>query len=269
MVSRINWFTISTFIQTFKGWSWVNSPRKLNPEAKAALETVEQAITNRQVHQICLEVCISVFILIVNFHPTGIIEQWNSHWTYPLHILEWMFLSHQPKKMAPTIFELSEQLIIKCCHRYLQLNARDPSKIIIHVTQEQFEWCFANCTALQSALQDFSGQITYHLPGHRLLKLSGETALSVKPLNSHTPLKGVSVDRWLWENRKSHCNMERGRLLADTKALWEWITSNSRAMGCSYGFSTFPPHSSKRGNWFCICNWHTTKIRPSIIKISW
>ncbi|KAL2299493.1 hypothetical protein Nmel_014153 [Mimus melanotis] len=44
---------------------------------------------------------------------------------------------------------------------------------------------------MQSALQEFSGQITYHLPSHRLLKLSRETALSLKPLNSHTPLKGV------------------------------------------------------------------------------
>ncbi|NXO65691.1 POK19 protein, partial [Phainopepla nitens] len=66
-------------------------------------------------------------------------------------------------------------------------------KIITLVTQEQFEWCFANSTTLQSALQNFSGQITYHLPSHKLLKLSGETALSLKPLNSHTPLKGISV----------------------------------------------------------------------------
>lgn len=64
------------------------------------------------------------------------------------------------------------------------LNARDPSKIIIPVTQKQFEWCFANCTALQSALQNFSGEIISHLPSHRLLKLSEETALSLKPLSS-------------------------------------------------------------------------------------
>lgn len=38
----------------------------------------------------------------------------------------------------------------------LQLNARDPSQFIIPTTQEQFEWCFANCTALQSALKKFS-----------------------------------------------------------------------------------------------------------------
>lgn len=153
-----------------KGDPELTSPRKLTPEAKAGLEIVEQAITNRQVHQICPEVCITVFILIVNFHPTGTIGQWNTHWPDPLPILECIFLPHQPRKTAPTVFELIAQLIIKCCHRCLQLNARDPSQIIIPVTQEQFEWCFANCTALQTALQKFSGQIACHLPNHRLLK---------------------------------------------------------------------------------------------------
>lgn len=72
-----------------------------------------------------------------------------------------MFLPHQPKKTAPTVFELITQLNIKCHHKCLQLNANDPSKIIIPVIQEQFKWFFANCTALQSALQNFSRQITY------------------------------------------------------------------------------------------------------------
>ncbi|NXR98647.1 POK19 protein, partial [Oxylabes madagascariensis] len=72
-------------------------------------------------------------------------------------------------------------------------NARDLSKFIIPAPQGHFEWCFANSTDLQSALQNFSRQITYHLPSHRLLKLSGTTAPSLKPLNSCTPLKGVKV----------------------------------------------------------------------------
>ncbi|NWT34179.1 POK11 protein, partial [Cardinalis cardinalis] len=170
LLDTINWLRsylgltnpqLAPLFNILNGDSDLNSPRKLTPEAKAPLKIVEQAITNRQVHQICTEVCITVFILIVNFHPS--VE-------YPLHILERMFLPHQPKKMAPTIFELIAQLIIKCHQRCLQLNARDPSKIIISVTQEQFEWCFANSTALQSVLQNFSGQITYHLPSHKLLQ---------------------------------------------------------------------------------------------------
>lgn len=51
------------------------SPRKLNPEAKAALEMVEQALTNRQVHWVCLEVYITVFIFSVESYPSAIIGQ--------------------------------------------------------------------------------------------------------------------------------------------------------------------------------------------------
>lgn len=111
----------------------------------------------------------------------------------PLHVLEWMFLSHQPKKTAPTISELIAQLIIKCHQRSLQLSAKDPSKIIIPVTQEQSEWCYANSTALRRALQNFSGEIGYHILSHTLFQVTKITALSLKPLNSHTPLKGITV----------------------------------------------------------------------------
>ncbi|NWX63007.1 POK11 protein, partial [Promerops cafer] len=175
---------LSPFFNIIKGDPELTSPRKLTPEAKTALETVDQAITNRQVYWICPEVYITVFVVIVDLHPTGIIGQ--------LHILEWIFLPHRPKKTAPTIFDLIAQLVIKCHQRYLQLNAKDPSKII-PVLQEYFEWCFANSTALQSALQNFTGKITYHLSSHKLLQLSETTALSLKPLNHHTPLKSLTV----------------------------------------------------------------------------
>lgn len=75
----------------------------------------------------------------------------------------------------------------------MQLNAKDPSKIIIPVQEEYIEWCFANSTALQGTLQNFTGQVTYHLDSHKLLQLSGTTALSLKPLNNHTSLKGLTV----------------------------------------------------------------------------
>lgn len=42
-------------------------------------------------------------------------------------------------------------------------------------------------------MQNFSGQIGYHIPSHTLLLLSKTTALSLIPLNSCTPLKGITV----------------------------------------------------------------------------
>lgn len=87
-----------------KGDPELTSQRKLIPEAKTALETVEWAITNQQVYQICSEVCITVFVVIVDLHPTGIIGQCDTQWSHPVHILHWIFLPHLPKKTAPTIF---------------------------------------------------------------------------------------------------------------------------------------------------------------------
>lgn len=184
---------LAALFHLLKGDPDLTSPRKLTPEAKATLEIVEQALTNRQVYRVCLETCITVFIFTVEFHPTAITGQWDTQWSDPLHALEWIFLPHQPKKATPTIFELIAQLIMKCCQRCLQLTAKDPSKIIIPVTQEEFEWCYANSTALQSALQNFSGQISYHLPSHTLLQMSQTTAISLKLLNSRTPSKGITV----------------------------------------------------------------------------
>ncbi|NXB02342.1 POK19 protein, partial [Cnemophilus loriae] len=72
--------------------------------------------------------------------------------------------------------------------------AKDPAKIILPIQQEYFEWCFANSAPLQSALQNFSGQmIAYHLPSHKLLQLAKSTSLSLQPKNSCVPLQGLAV----------------------------------------------------------------------------
>lgn len=156
----VNSSQLALLFDLLKGDPELTSPGKLTPDAKAALETVEQAITNRQVHWICPEVCITIFFIIADSHVTGIIGQWNTQWPDPLHILQWVFLPHRSKKSAPTVSELTAQLIIKCCHRCLQVNAKDPAQIIIPIKQEEFKWSLANCTALQCTLQNFTGQIT-------------------------------------------------------------------------------------------------------------
>lgn len=68
-------------------------PRKLIPKAKTVLEAVEQAIIDRQVYRVCPKVCITMFIIIINSHPTGIIGQWDTQQCNPVYILRWIFLS--------------------------------------------------------------------------------------------------------------------------------------------------------------------------------
>ncbi|NXH31098.1 POK19 protein, partial [Myiagra hebetior] len=71
--------------------------------------------------------------------------------------------------------------------------AKDPVKIILPIQQEYFECSFANSAPLQNALQNFSGQIAYHLPSHKLLQLAKSTSLSLRPKNSRVPLQGLMV----------------------------------------------------------------------------
>lgn len=71
--------------------------------------------------------------------------------------------------------------------------AVDPAKIILPVQQEDFEWSFLNSAPLQSALQNFSGQIAYHLPSQKLLQLVKSNNLSLRPKSSWVPVQGPTV----------------------------------------------------------------------------
>uniref|UniRef100_A0A8C3DJ31 RNA-directed DNA polymerase n=2 Tax=Neoaves TaxID=3078114 RepID=A0A8C3DJ31_CORMO len=95
--------------------------------------------------------------------------------------------------MVTTVFELVTSLIIKCHQRCLQLMAADPAVIVIPISKEYFEWSLIHSAPLQSALQNFSGQITYHLPSHKLLQLAKSTVLSLRPRNSRVPVQGPTV----------------------------------------------------------------------------
>ncbi|RMC21942.1 hypothetical protein DUI87_02813 [Hirundo rustica rustica] len=171
----------------------LKSPRELTPEARKVLEEVQQAVSACQVYRIEPSIDVTVFITTPDLHPTGIIGQWNDDWTDPMHILEWVFLPHQPHKTATALFELIVRLIIKCRQRCLQLMGANPSKIIVPVQREEFDWSYANNVSLQSALEGFSGQITYHLPSHKLLQVAKNAQFSLRPKNSQEPVQGPTV----------------------------------------------------------------------------
>lgn len=72
---------LAPLFNILKGDPELTSSRKLTPEAKSALELVEQATTNRQVYGMCPMVCVMVFVVIVDLHPMGIIGQWDTQWS--------------------------------------------------------------------------------------------------------------------------------------------------------------------------------------------
>ncbi|RMB97018.1 hypothetical protein DUI87_26465 [Hirundo rustica rustica] len=184
---------LSPLFELLKGDTDLKSPRELTPEARKVLEEVQQAVSACQVYRIEPSTDVTVFITTPDLHPTGIIGQWNDDWTDPLHVLEWVFLPHQPHKTATALFELIACLIIKCRQRCLQLMGADPSKIILPVQRKEFDWSYANSVLLQSALEGFSGEITYHLPSHKLLQVAKNTQFSLRPKSSQEPVQGPTV----------------------------------------------------------------------------
>ncbi|NWU28288.1 POK11 protein, partial [Dyaphorophyia castanea] len=200
LLSVINWFCpylglttaqLSPLFNILKGTPVGARPPL--PLGEGALEKVQQTVSASQVHRVDLSIGITVFITTSDFHSTGIIGQCSKQWSNPLHILEWVFLPHQPKKTAPTLFELIACLIIKCRQHCLQLMAANPATIVLPVQQEHFEWSYANNAPLQSALQNFSGQIACHLPSHKLLQLAKSTSLMLRPKSSRVPVQGPTV----------------------------------------------------------------------------
>ncbi|NXB68810.1 POK18 protein, partial [Struthidea cinerea] len=167
---------LSPLFNILKGDPELNSPQKPPPEA--FIEWIPPLIS-------LFSLPLQIFILRISLA--------NIQWPDPLHILEWVFLPHQPKKTAPTLFELIACLIIKCRRRCLQLMAADPATIFLPVQQEHFEWSFIYSAPLQSALQNFSGQIAYHLPSHKLPQLAKSTSFTLQPRKSWVPVQGPTV----------------------------------------------------------------------------
>ncbi|NWU22153.1 POK18 protein, partial [Dyaphorophyia castanea] len=66
----------------------LNSSRQITPEAQQALDKVQQTVSNHHVYRVDPDTDIIVFVVIPEFHTTGIIAQWSDHWSLdPLHIL--------------------------------------------------------------------------------------------------------------------------------------------------------------------------------------
>lgn len=71
--------------------------------------------------------------------------------------------------------------------------AADPARIVLPMERDTFEWCLINNVPLQCVLQNFLGQIVYHLPSHKLLQMTKTINLSLRPKNSQVPVRGPTV----------------------------------------------------------------------------
>ncbi|NWW44724.1 POK18 protein, partial [Pedionomus torquatus] len=96
LLGNINWVCsylgittepLSPLFRLLKGDTDLTSPKKLDKDANYTLETVEEAMSNRQVYRVDIELSINLYVPISDMRPTGILAQWSEKWKDSLHIL--------------------------------------------------------------------------------------------------------------------------------------------------------------------------------------
>ncbi|RMC16204.1 hypothetical protein DUI87_08418 [Hirundo rustica rustica] len=197
---------LAPLFNLLKGREELSSPRALTPEAKKALERIQDAMTSRQAHRFDPELPFKFVILGKLPHLHGMIFQWKDipkkdrDGKDPLSIIEWVFLSHQRSKRITQPQELVAELIRKarfwirelagcdfvCIHIPIGLRSGQISKSILeHLLQEN--------EALQFALDSFTGQISIYRPAHKIFNQDVKFVLSLKEVHSRRPLKALTV----------------------------------------------------------------------------
>lgn len=107
LLGSINWVRsllginnedLAPVFELLKGDTNLNSRRVITGGAKAVLQKVEQAIKKRQAYHYNPILPFLLAILGNNPKQYTLIFQWDINAPNPLKILEWVFLSYQPKK---------------------------------------------------------------------------------------------------------------------------------------------------------------------------
>lgn len=143
LLEDINWlrptlgipnYQLTELFQILNGNPDLNSPRQLSESAKEQLQVVSRAIQEKQLIRIDPDMPISLIVLPTKNSPTSIL--WQSKGP-----LEWIYLSHTPKKIMTTYVMLISQIIAKARIRCKQLNGFDPIEIIVPLTKNRYLSC--------------------------------------------------------------------------------------------------------------------------------
>ncbi|RMC22097.1 hypothetical protein DUI87_02969 [Hirundo rustica rustica] len=197
---------LAPLFNLLKGGEELSSPRALTPEAKKALERIQDAMSSRQAHRFDPELPFKFIILGKFLHLHGMIFQWKDipkkdrDGKDPLSIIEWVFLSHQRSKRMTRPQELVAELIRKARFRIRELAGCD--FVCIHIpiglrsgqiSKSMLEHLLQENEALQFALDSFTGQISIHQPAHKIFNQDVKFVLSLKVVRSRRPLKALTV----------------------------------------------------------------------------
>ncbi|KAF4796247.1 hypothetical protein TURU_086012 [Turdus rufiventris] len=159
---------LTPLFNLLRGNEGLDSPRTITPEAREAITKVQEALSSRQAHgyEPSLPFQFSILGKAPHFH--GLIFQQDSQLTDPLLILEWVFMSNQPTKTISTFQEIMAHPIRKVRTLLRSLAGCEFTCIYLPLTTGDLEHLLQTNESLQFALDSYTGQISIHLPKHKL-----------------------------------------------------------------------------------------------------
>ncbi|NXK70161.1 POK18 protein, partial [Sylvietta virens] len=178
---------LAPLFNLLRGNEDLDSTRTLTPEARDAITEVQEALSSRRAHRFEPSLPFQFVILgeAPRFH--GLIFQWDTQLRDPLLILEWIFTSSHPTKTITTFQEIMAQLIKKARARLCSLAGCEFTCIYLPMTGGDLDNLLQTNKNLQYALDSYTGQISVHIPKHKLFKTTP------KLVQSRTPLKSLTV----------------------------------------------------------------------------
>jgi len=112
----------------------------------------------------------------------------------PFYILEWGFLSVQPKPSIQTRSEATGELMRKGRTRAVEMAGEEPQDISIPVKAADLEWWLRHALPIQEALLGYGGRIHSQQPKGKLWQILKRNQWLEKPRVQEKPLaEGVTV----------------------------------------------------------------------------
>lgn len=167
--------------------------RSLTKEQEQALDHIIKKVLTTVVQRKISDLPLQ--FLIVNSSPNrkhliGLIIQIDSP---RINILEWVFLSYQPKNTVCTRIELLANMIIKGRRRICDLTGQEPETLFVPIAQNYLDWLLATSEMFQIALAEYPGTVTNNYPSTKILPLLQNQDFEDIPYRSEVPVEGLTV----------------------------------------------------------------------------
>lgn len=192
LLGDINWVRLALKITTgqlrplfdiLKGDPQLDSPRELTPEARQALQIVEEALERAALTRIEPEQPISLIVLATPLQPTAVLWQEG--------VLLWVFL---PATAATTLSyypTMTAKVALKGYELAIQHAGRSPDVLIVPYTKHQVQMLAATIDDWAILVTLHNGMIDNHYPSHPILQFAQAHPFIVPSITRSAPLVGA------------------------------------------------------------------------------